>query len=122
MEHDARRTRTAPEVADELGRLYADDLTERPWFREQERQPGPLGDAAGDGATSHLGGLLADVLGALYDGGVRDTAAPGQVVAFLDGATRLLHEVRQAAVGESRRRLDAAMKRSAELLGIDGDA
>jgi hypothetical protein len=46
----------------------------------------------------------------------RDTHTPGEVVDVVDGALRELHQVRERAVIESRRRLDAAMERSAALL------
>lgn len=50
-----------------------------------------------------------------------DTAAPGEVVAFIDELARVLHAVRAEAVTENRRRLDDAMERSAKLLGIEDE-
>lgn len=41
---------------------------------------------------------------------------PGAVVDIIDGTMRQLHQIRERAIGESRRRLDAAMERSATLL------
>lgn len=61
----------------------------------------------------------ADLVGALsraLDSSGRDTATPGEVAAIIDDTLRQLHKVRERAVAESRRRVDAAMERSAMLL------
>ncbi|HVL99341.1 MAG TPA: hypothetical protein VM324_08625 [Egibacteraceae bacterium] len=71
-------------------------------------------------AHADLTDMLADVLAVLYDSD-RDTAAPGNVVAFVDDALAVLRSIRDEAVAENRRRLDAAMERSAKLLGLDED-
>ncbi len=54
----------------------------------------------------------AELVGALskaLDSSGRDTATPGEVVAIVDDTLRQLHKTREGAIGESRRRLDAAM-------------
>ena len=61
----------------------------------------------------------ADLVGSLskaLDSSGRDTATPGEVVAIIDDSLRQLYKIRERAIGESRRRLDAAMERSATLL------
>ena len=60
-----------------------------------------------------------DLVGALskaLDSSGRDTATPGEVAEIIDDTLRQLHKVRERAVVESSRRVDAAMERSAELL------
>lgn len=59
---------------------------------------------------------LADVLSDALAGSGRDTHTPGEVVGIIDETLRQLHQIRERAIGESRRRLDAAMERSAALL------
>lgn len=46
----------------------------------------------------------------------RDTHTPDEVVDIIDGTLCRLHQIRERAVGDSRRRLDAAMERTAALL------
>jgi hypothetical protein len=61
----------------------------------------------------------ADLAGALSEAlasSGRDTHAPAEVVDIIDETLRQLHQLRERAMGESRRRLDAAMERSAALL------
>jgi hypothetical protein len=61
----------------------------------------------------------ADLTGALRKALARsghDTHTPAEVVAIIDDTLRQLHQIRERAVGESRRRFDAAMERSAALL------
>ena len=70
-----------------------------------------LGHAT-DGFTTGL----EHVITALHEGGQRDTAAPGDVVSFIDELSRALHEIRSEAVGEARRRSDADMASSGKLL------
>ena len=59
---------------------------------------------------------LAEALGEALAGSGDDTHTPAEVVAIIDRTLRELHEIRARAVGESRRRLDAAMQRSEQLL------
>lgn len=59
---------------------------------------------------------LADALRDALASSGRDTRTPGEVVGLIDDTLRQLHQIRERAVGESRRRLDAAMERSASLL------
>ncbi len=66
-------------------------------------------------ASAHAAGVAGAVTEAL-DGSDRDTHTPGAVIDIIDGTLRQLHQIRERAVGESRRRLDAAMERSAALL------
>ncbi len=61
----------------------------------------------------------ADLAGALSEalaGSGHDTDTPAEVVDIIDDTLRQLHQIRERAIGESRRRLDAAMERSAALL------
>ena len=67
-------------------------------------------------AASAHAACVAEALTEALDGSDRDTHAPGAVVDIIDGTLRQLHQIRERAVGESRRRLDAAMERSAALL------
>jgi hypothetical protein len=68
-------------------------------------------------AASAHAACVADALTDALDGSdTRDTRTPGAVVDIIDGTLRQLHQIRERAVGESRRRLDAAMERSAALL------
>jgi ABC-type transporter Mla subunit MlaD len=67
-------------------------------------------------AASAHAACLADALTEALEGSDRDTHAPGAVVDVIDGTLRQLHQIRERAVGESRRRFDAAMERSAALL------
>jgi hypothetical protein len=66
-------------------------------------------------ATAHAA-RVAEALTEALDSSDRDTHTPGAVVDIIDGTLRQLHQIRERAVGESRRRLDAAMERSAALL------
>lgn len=60
---------------------------------------------------------LADALRDALASSGRDTVGtPGEVVGLIDETLRQLHQIRERAAGESRRRLDAAMERSAALL------
>lgn len=72
--------------------------------------------AALEMASTRAADLVAALSSAL-DSSVRDTATPGEVAAIIDDTLRQLHKVRERAVVESRRRVDAAMERSAMLLG-----
>lgn len=66
-------------------------------------------------AAAHAARMADALTEALY-GSDRDTHTPGAVVDIIDGTLRQLHQIRERSVGESRRRLDAAMERSAALL------
>ena len=66
--------------------------------------------------TSVHATCLADALSEALASSGRDTHTPGEVVDIIDEALRQLHQIRERAVTESRRRLDAAMERSAVLL------
>lgn len=66
-------------------------------------------------ASAHAARVV-DALSEALDSSDRDTHTPGAVVDIIDGTLRELHQIRERAVGESRRRLDAAMGRSAALL------
>ena len=66
-------------------------------------------------AAAHAG-RMADALTDALNSSDRDTHTPGAVVDIIDGTLRQPHQIRERAVGESRRRLDAAMERSAALL------
>ena len=59
---------------------------------------------------------LAEALSEALAGSGDDTHTPAEVVATIDRTLRELHQIRAHAVGESRRRLDAAMQRSEQLL------
>src|SRR5688572_8160755 len=59
---------------------------------------------------------LAAALSEALDSSGDHTATPREVADIIDDALRELHQIRQRAVAESRRRHDAAMARSAELL------
>jgi hypothetical protein len=59
---------------------------------------------------------MADALTEALEASDRDTHTPGAVVDIIDGTLRQLHQIRERSVGESRRRLDVAMERSAALL------
>jgi len=59
---------------------------------------------------------LAEALSEALAGSGDDTHTPAEVVAIIDRTLRELHQIRAHAVGESRRRLDAAMQRSEQLL------
>lgn len=63
---------------------------------------------------------LAEVLSEALDGSGHDTRTPAEVVDIIDQALRELHQIRARAVGESRRRFDAAMQRSEQLLKDPG--
>ena len=63
--------------------------------------------------AAHLAGALNEALASSGN----DTGAPREVVTIIDDALRELHRIRERAVGESRRRLDVAIARSAALLG-----
>jgi hypothetical protein len=67
-------------------------------------------------AASVHAACLADALSEALASSGRDTHTPREVVDIIDGTLRQLHQIRDRAVGESRRRLDAAMERSAALL------
>jgi hypothetical protein len=73
-------------------------------------------DPSGTGSGTVHATCLADALSDALASSGRDTHTPGEVVDIIDGALRELHQIRERAVIESRRRLDAAMERSAELL------
>ncbi|HVL99342.1 MAG TPA: hypothetical protein VM324_08630 [Egibacteraceae bacterium] len=68
---------------------------------------GTVTDDLGTAAESTADVILY-MLNALHESGDGDTAAPGQVVAFLDRLLGVLHDLRAEAVTESRRRADAA--------------
>lgn len=62
--------------------------------------------------AANLAGALSEALA----GSGRDTHTPAEVVDIIDQTLRQLHEIRERAVDESHRRLDAAMQRSERLL------
>ena len=64
--------------------------------------------------AANLAGALTEALA-----GSPDTATPGEVVDLIDNTLRQLHTIRELAVSEDRRRFAAAMRRSAELLGLE---
>lgn len=59
---------------------------------------------------------LAEALSEALEGSGHDTRMPVEVVDIIDQTLRELHQIRARAVGESRRRFDAAMQRSDQLL------
>ncbi len=67
-------------------------------------------------AVSVQAGDLAEVLSHALVSSGHDTSVPGEVVAIIDQTLHELHQIRDRAIVESRRRLDAAMARSAALL------
>ena len=68
------------------------------------------------GAASVHAAHLVEALSEALASSVRDTKAPAEVVDIIDKTLRQLHGIREQAIGESRRRFDAAMERSAALL------
>ena len=72
-------------------------------------------------ASIHAADLAGALTEALSGSDERDTATPGEVVGLIDDTLRQLYKIRERAVGENRRRFDAAMRRSAELLGLKCD-
>jgi hypothetical protein len=76
----------------------------------EERTRAALADA-----TAHAAGL-ADALDEALTGSGDDTHLPHEVAGIIDTTMRELHRIRSRAVDESRRRMDAAMARSAALL------
>lgn len=67
-------------------------------------------------AASVHAACLAEALSDALASSGRDTRTPGEVADIIDATLPQLHQIRERAVGESRRRLDAAMERSATLL------
>jgi hypothetical protein len=66
-------------------------------------------------ASDHAANLAESLMEAL-DGSGHDTHTPAEVADIIDRTLRVLHQIRARTVGESRRRLDAAMQRSEQLL------
>lgn len=64
-------------------------------------------------------GVILYTLMRLHDGEHPTTAAPGEVVAFIDEVMAVLHNIRDEASQENRRRMDAVMERTAYLEGRD---
>lgn len=62
--------------------------------------------------AADLAGALSEVLASSG----HDTHAPAEVVDIIDETLRQLRQIRERSIGESRRRLGAAMERSAALL------
>lgn len=63
---------------------------------------------------------LAEALSEALAGSGHDTRTPAVVLGTIDKTLREMHQIRARAVGESRRRLDAAMTRSEQLLQDPG--
>ncbi len=66
-------------------------------------------------ASVHAANLVEALSGALAGSGY-DTHTPAEVADIVDRTLRELHQIAAHAVGESRRRFDAAMQRSQQLL------